>query len=126
PNYFHKPSLHFYLRMPVVAASFLWGVREGHLRSIKEIRTRDKFGLAGYAITSSHPGIVMWNRAFSVLLSLGVLLFTFLITYEISGSSLLASIATLLAAFSPDAIGESAVIGVDVVMAFFVVASVYA
>ena len=33
PEYFHKPSLNFYLRMPVVAASFLWEVSKGRIRS---------------------------------------------------------------------------------------------
>ena len=69
PHYFHKPSLHFYLRIPALISGFLWNVREGHIRSIKEIRTRDPYGLAGYAFTASHPGIVKWNRALSLLFS---------------------------------------------------------
>src|SRR3990167_1306941 len=77
PHYFHKPSLHFYLRMPVVALSFLWNVSEGHIRSVEDIRTGDPFGLNGYAFAVSHPGIVKWNRSFSVLIILLVIAFTY-------------------------------------------------
>src|SRR5687768_6937474 len=55
PRYFLKPSLHFYLRVPVTAAAFLWNVRHEHLRSVQEIRTRSAYGLAGYSFTASHP-----------------------------------------------------------------------
>lgn len=31
PKYFNKPSLHFYLRMPVVAAAFIAAARDGEI-----------------------------------------------------------------------------------------------
>ena len=34
PHYFRKPSLHFYLRMPFVAAGFLWTVKGGHAKEL--------------------------------------------------------------------------------------------
>lgn len=125
PQYFHKPSLHFYLRMPVVATAFLWNVREGHIRSVKEIRTRDPYGLAGYNFTASHPGIVKWNRALSVLLSVGAVLLTVLIACEFSFSPLVAFGAGLLVALSPAHIDQAAVIGVDTPMGFFALLSTW-
>ena len=47
PNYFLKPSLHFYLRMPVIAAGFLYEVSQGRVRKLEELKTRDPRGLAG-------------------------------------------------------------------------------
>ena len=117
PEYFHKPSLHFYLRIPVVALSFLHSVREGHIRSIREIRTRDSYGLAGYSFTASHPGIVKWNRALSVLFSLLLVAGTFLLTLTITRSPPPAIIAAVVVAVSPDLLEHSAIIGVDVLMA---------
>jgi|GEM_PF-892499 len=119
PNYFHKPSLHFYLRMPVVAVSFLWGVREGHLRSLKEIKTRDPYGLAGYAMSTSHPGVVKWNRAFSVLLSLGVVALAMALAAGVSGSATAGVLAGLITAVSPELVHSSHIVGVDVPMTFF-------
>ncbi|NLF25016.1 MAG: phospholipid carrier-dependent glycosyltransferase, partial [Deltaproteobacteria bacterium] len=125
PNYFHKPSLHFYLRMPVVAVAFLWTVRNGQIRSVQDIQTRDPYGLGGYAFTASHPGIVKWNRALSVAFSLGLVLLAFLITKELlacEGAALLAALGT---AVSPELIENAAVIGVDMPMALLCLLAVY-
>lgn len=116
PVYFHKPSLHFYLRMPILGASFLWGVREGHLRSVQEITTRDRYGIAGYSFTTSHTGIVKANRWFSVGLVLVSIVLSAHLALLLSGSTLAAISAAALLALSPALIAESAVIGVDVVM----------
>lgn len=116
PKYFHKPSLHFYLRMPVVAASYLLAAKKGAINSIQEIRTRDEFGLGGYSFTASHPGIVKWNRAFSVLLSVITVAITFIIGSKLSRCVYSASVAALLVAVSPDLLKNSAVIGVDTLM----------
>jgi len=93
PHYFHKPSLHFYLRIPVTALAFLDSARKGHIKSLKELRTRDKYGLAGYAFTASHPGIVKWNRALSVLFSLLLIVFTYLIARHVNMSETSALLA---------------------------------
>jgi len=130
PEYFHKPSLHFYLRMPVVGLSFLHAVREGHIRSVREIRTRDSFGLAGYSFTASHSGIVKWNRALSVLFSLLMVIGTFSLCMWLTRSPPASLIAASLVAVSPDLIVHSAIIGVDILMAMMsllaVMAAVYA
>ena len=125
PQYFRKPSLHFYLRMPVVAAAFLWTVRAGNIRKIGEIRTRDQFGLAQYAYTASHVGIVKWNRAFSLLLSLLIILFTFLLGKELFGSEVLALGSALIVALSPGLISDSAKVGVDTLMALTSLIAIY-
>lgn len=125
PKYFHKPSLHFYLRMPVVAASFLWNVKEGDIRSLKEIRTEDPYGIGGYAFTASHPGIVKWNRAFSVGLSMLIVLLVFLCARLLALSPATAGLAALLSAASPPLIRHSAVIGVDTLMAFMCMLTAY-
>jgi hypothetical protein len=125
PHYFHKPSLHFYLRIPVLAASFIQSVRKGQIRSVKEIVTHDPYGVGGYAFSASHPGLVKGNRAFSVLLSICFAAFAFFITKEVTESPAASGIAALLAAVSPALIEDSAVIGVDVVMGFFCLATTY-
>lgn len=125
PHYFHKPSLHFYLRMPVVALSFINEVREGRAKSLKEIRTRDIYGLGDYAFTASHPGMVKWNRALSVSLSLLLICFVFLVCQHLGGSTLASSFAALVCAFSPDLIEHSAVVGVDTLMACMCAACIW-
>ncbi len=125
PHYFHKPSLHFYLRIPAVAAGFIWGVRQGHLRSVKEVRTKDTYGLGDYAFTASHPGIVKWNRALSVLFSLGIIVLAALIAYEFAKDWRIAAMAGLLCAIAPPLIEHSATIGVDGMMTFFCMLSVF-
>lgn len=126
PQYFHKPSLHFYLRMPVVALSYLWAAKRGQLTSIKDIETRNSFGLAGYAFTASHPGIVKWNRAFSVALSLLTIIFTFLLCREVTGNVHTSLAAALLVSVSPEFLINSPIIGVDILMALMCTISAYA
>lgn len=123
PKYFHKPSLHFYMRMPVLAASFLWNVREGHIKTLDELRTKDSYGVAGYAFTASHPGIVKWNRMLSLVLSL------MMVAGSVIGVALIFPKAHfvfplgagLLAAVSPPLVLESSIISVDPVFSFFTV-----
>ena len=127
PQYFHKPSLHFYLRMPVVAASFLWSVKKGYLRKVEEIRTRDTFGVGDYAFTASHEGIVRWNRAFSLSLSLLLVMTVYFLARRIlksQGNPALSFAAALPAVFSPDLVRYSAFIGVDILMALLCAAAV--
>lgn len=118
PRYFNKPSLHFYLRMPVVAASFVWSVKEGELRSIKEIRTRRTDGSRGYATTASHPRIVIWNRAFTLALSLLAVYLAFLLARELTGSAAAGLGAAWVPACSPALVNDAGKIGVDTPMVF--------
>ena len=126
PHYFHKPSLHFYLRMPVVAASFLWGVRQGDLKKIQQIQTRDPYGIGGYAFTASHEGIVKWNRALSVLLLIGTVLLVYLCMIRMGAPPSLSFFSAALFSVSPNAFLYSTTIGVDIVVTFFAVATSYA
>jgi hypothetical protein len=125
PEYFHKPSLHFYLRMPVVAASFLWNVKEGHLKSINDIVIKNKEGVGGYSFSASHPGIVKWNRMLSLVLSLAAIIIVYLIAINFELPPLIASITALLCGASPALISYSSVIGVDVLVVFFCLLSTY-
>ena len=117
PHYFNKPAFHFYIRMPVVWASAAWLKLQGHLESLGDVRTRDPFGLAGYAFTASHPSILAWNRWFSVLLSLGLVAGTFALALAVGLSRHYALTASLLVGVSPEVLINSDVIGVDIPMA---------
>jgi hypothetical protein len=119
PHYFNKPSLHFYLRLPVVAASVAVEKARGHMDSVDEVRTRDPYGLAGYAYTASHPPILAWNRSFSVALSLGIIALSLLIAFHLRAGRLGIFLTGAIAAFSPEFLANSHIIGVDIVMAFF-------
>lgn len=125
PHYFHKPSLHFYLRIPVTSAAFLWSVKKGEMRSIKEVVTVDPAGVADHAFSVSHPRLLVWNRAFSVLLSSLTIFFLFLLLEELTTSRRVALIGTALAAVCPELIRHSATVGVDCVMGFFCMLSVF-
>ena len=116
PRYFHKPSLHFYLRMPIVSAAFLWSVRAQEVQKVAEIITADPFGIAGYAFSAYPERILIWDRGFSVLLSLISIALVYLIALKLGASSTTAKVSTLIAAVSPAAVSLSATVSVDVVM----------
>ncbi len=126
PRYFHKPSLHFYLRMPVVAVSFLYSVKKGYLRKLEEIQTKDTYGVGDYAFTVSHQSIVKWNRAFSLCLSLLIIVLVYFLARRVTGAAgvSIPFAAALPVAVSPDLTEFSAFIGVDTLMSLFCVASV--
>lgn len=125
PDYFNKPSLHFYLRMPVVAAAFVWSVKEGEVRRLEEVRTRDPQGLGRWAWSASHPRLVVWNRAFTLVLSLLVVVMAWLLAGELTGSSVLRAGAALLTAVSPPLVADSAKIGVDTLMVLMCLVSIW-
>ncbi len=125
PNYFNKPSLHFYLRMPVILyATYLEQGRET-LTSIKDVRTHDRFGIGTYALSASHPGLVKWARALSVFFSLALIIVTYLLGKELFGSAFIGVSAALVCAVSPPLLEYSATIGVDVLMALMCSLTVY-
>lgn len=123
PYYFHKPSLHFYVRMPVVWATIEWMKARGEIQSIKEIRTRDPYGLAGYNFTASHPLVVKTNRALSIAMSLAAVFFSMLIVVRLGGSVSAATIGGLILSFSPEFLINSPIVGVDILMALLTVVS---
>ena len=126
PRYFHKPTLHLYLRVPAVLAAIEYGVWTGRLTSVEEIRTRDPYGLADYAFTASHPFVVKATRCVSVVFSLLTILFIYLCCVELKIGTVARVGAAMLATFSPDLISGSAFIGVDVIMTGFCIAALYA
>jgi hypothetical protein len=122
PHYFKKPSLHFYLRIPIILASTAWAKRHGELQSIKEIRTRDPYGLARYAYTASHPTILRWSRYGSVVSTLLLIALTFVLTYQLSSSVALGTFAACITTLSNEVLRNSHIIGVDMLMALLCVA----
>jgi hypothetical protein len=122
PHYFKKPSLHFYLRIPIVVASAAWAMRHGELQSIKEIRTRDPYGLARYAYTASHPTIVRWSRWGSVASTMLLIALTFILTYQFSSSLIVSAFAACLTTLSNEVLRNAHIIGVDMLMALLCVA----
>jgi hypothetical protein len=125
PHYFHKPSLHFYIRLPFAAVGFLDAVRSGEIRSVKEIKTRDPAGLAGYSFTASHPRIVVWTRLPSLIAGLLLVVLAFLIGEKITAMRLGGVIAGLFTALAPPLIEDSCKIGVDTLTAFFALLTVW-
>jgi len=125
PEYFHKPSLHFYLRMPAVLAGYLWSRYRGEARSLEDIASADRFGLGRYTFSASHPPVAVAARGVSFALSLAVVLLAGLITAELGAPRGAVVLATLLTAVSPDLIRLSGFIGVDVLMAATSLGAVY-
>ena len=125
PNYFLKPSLHFYLRIPVTAAAFIWNVKKGNIQKLSDIKILNSYGLSNYSSTVSHKGIVKWNRMFSLILSILTLLLIFLITKELTNSFYTSILAASLFALSPPQIELSTQINVDIPVMFFCVLSVF-
>lgn len=117
PHYFNKPALHFYLRLPVVYASVAYERLRGRMASIKEIRTRDPYGLAGYAFSASHPHVLRATRLVSVIWSCLLPILVFLVLYHLATPVWIATAAGLITALSPEVVRNSYVIGVDTLMA---------
>jgi hypothetical protein len=122
PHYFNKPALHFYLRMPVVYASAAWEKFQERLESLKEIRTRNAYGVGDYAFTPSHPNILIWNRLESVgwCALIGILVFS--ITLRLTKQLAPALLATAMTYASPEFLKNSHIIGVDTLMALLCLA----
>jgi hypothetical protein len=116
PYYFNKPALHFYLRMPLVYVIAWYEKNSGRLTSLREIRTRDPYGLAGYAYTPSHPRFVAGLRIESALWSALMAVATFLIVGLLRHSVRVAFAAGLIVIASPEVLSNSHIIGVDTLM----------
>jgi hypothetical protein len=117
PHYFNKPALHFYLRIPVVYASVAYERLMGRMQSVKDIRTRDPYGLAGFSYTPSHPRVLGANRALSATWSaLGAVLVLLILSRL--GQPLWSSLtAAGIVVLSPEVLKNSYIIGVDTLMA---------
>ena len=116
PEYFNKPSLHFYLRMPVVAAAFVSAVKAGEIRRVDQMVTRSPAPRGGWAFTVSHPRILVWNRAFGVVLGLLGVALTFALGHALTGRDATAVGAASLVAVSPALAMDAAKVGVDTPM----------
>ncbi len=116
PEYFNKPSFHFYLRMPVVAAAFVSAVKAGEIRRVDQMVTRSTAPRGGWAFTVSHPRILLWNRAFGVVLGLLAVALTFALARALGGRDAMAIGAASLAAVSPALAADAAKVGVDTPM----------
>jgi hypothetical protein len=125
PHYFLKPTLHFYLRVPVTAAAFLMLVRKGEIRSVKEMVTGDPYGLAGYAFSSSHPDLVLANRLFSLLLSTIALILTISIALTITELPIVAYTTGFFIAINPSLTEYASFIGVDALVGCMVMMTVF-
>lgn len=126
PHYFRKPSLHFYLRMPAVAAGFLTDIKKGRIRKLSEIVTDDEFGIARYPLSASHSGIVKYARGVSLLCGLVMVLCTYLLLGRFSRASPVPSfMASLMVVLSPIVVQYSSVVGVDIVMGATVILAVF-
>jgi hypothetical protein len=116
PHYFNKPALHFYLRIPIVYASVAYERIMGRMQSVKEIRTRDPYGLAGFSYTPSHPRILGWNRALSATWSALLAVLTLLILSRLGQPLWSALAAAGIVVLSPEVLKNSYIIGVDTLM----------
>lgn len=122
PHYFHKPSLHFYLRIPAIALSFLNEVRVGRAKKVDDIITRDPAGVGGYAFSTSHPGIVKAARLVSVVCGVVVVLCVYAILLCLTGNVWWGVYGALLTLGSTLLYQYGAEVGVDIVTAACVLA----
>ena len=123
PYYFNKPALHFYLRMPLVYAAEWYERRAGRLNSLRDIRTRDPYGLAGYAYTPSHPRLLALLRLESAMWSALMAVATFLVVGLLRHSIRVAFAAALIVIASPEVLRNSYVVGVDTLMGLLCIAT---
>lgn len=123
PHYFNKPALHFYLRIPLVYAATWFDSLRGRGDTLREIRTRDPYGLAGFAFTPSHPYILALLRLESVLWSAMLAVATALLVGLLRHSLRVAFAAALLVIASPEVLRNSYIIGVDTLMALLCLAT---
>ncbi|MCS6961456.1 MAG: glycosyltransferase family 39 protein [Deltaproteobacteria bacterium] len=65
PEYYRKPALHFYLRIPVTIMTYFVEVYRGALRSFDQIQTTDPYHLGGISSASNPPVLIVVNRFFS-------------------------------------------------------------
>ncbi len=123
PHYFNKPALHFYLRIPVVYLAAWYERYAGRINSVRDIRTRDPYGLAGYAYTPSHPRILAILRLESAAWSALMAVATFLVVGLLRHSIRVALAAALIVSASPEVVRNSHIIGVDTLMGLTCIAT---
>lgn len=125
PHYFLKPSLHFYYRMPFAAAGFLWEVKKGRARELKDIITKDTYGIGDYAFTASHPGVVKWVRGATLLLGLAIVWLCYSLVMILTGEKYAGYLAAFGAALAPALVENSTIVGVDTLTAFMSLLTVH-
>lgn len=121
-----EPTLGFYLRQPIVWASYYISRARGEVTTLEEIQTRDPLGPSGFAFAVSHPTFLLWNRMFSVGVSLIVVALTFALTFQILRRSGYAFVAALIPALSPELLRASYLIDGETLMIALCLASTLA
>ncbi len=116
PHYFHKPSLHFYLRLPAFYLTYLAERSTGRMQSLDEIITRDRFGLAGFSFAASHPWFVVTSRLTSFAFTLATLLLLIPAGRFFRFSNSASTFSALAFAALPPFIAYAGTVGVDTLM----------
>ncbi|MCS6893624.1 MAG: glycosyltransferase family 39 protein [Deltaproteobacteria bacterium] len=73
PDYYQKPALHFYLRLPVTMATYFYLLFRGELRHFDQIKFHDSFNRGSFSCASNPPEILLVNRFLSLLLVLSAM-----------------------------------------------------
>lgn len=126
PAYFNKPALHFYTRMPAIYLAVLLSKATDHPISLREIRTRDPYGLAGFSFTPSHPSIVFAVRLVTIALTIALAWLAYLtLTTVFKVPPAFGFAGSLLTLVSPEILANSYIIGVDTLMGVTTLCTVY-
>lgn len=118
-----EPTLGFYLRQPVVLASYYIARANGEVSTLDELTTRDPYGPSGFAYAVSHPTFLRANRMFSVGVSLLIVALTFALSFQILKSPGYAFVAALIPALSPELLRSSYLIDGESLMITLCLAS---
>lgn len=123
PHEFQKPLL-LYSRLPITALAFLKAVEKGEIRRLSELKTRNVFLANGFEYTVTHPRLVIYNRLFSVGISLLCIFFLYKLglLFFSAGESLLAA---YLLAVMPTHFVLSSHIGPDMLVTLLALITVY-
>jgi hypothetical protein len=123
PHEFQKPFM-LYSRIPITAIAFLKSVERGDLKKLSEIKTRNEFLSNGFEYTVTHPLLVIYNRIFS----LGISLLCLFVTYRLANlflSSKIAIIAALFLSAMPTHFILSPHVGPDMLVTLLVLVTTY-
>lgn len=123
PHEFQKPFM-LYSRIPITAIAFLKSVERGDLKKLSEIKTRNEYLSNGFEYTVTQPLLVIYNRIFS----LGISLLCLFVTYRIANlflSSRLSMIAALFLSAMPTHFILSPHIGPDMLVTLLVLVTTY-
>ena len=129
PKYFLKPSLNFYMRLPAIAAGFKYSQQTSspsliNTSSIKDVKTKDKFGLAGYSFNASHLDVLKADQLLTIGMVSLITALVFILTFLLTKNSLLSVFAGLAYSLSPLSLEHSLSVGVNQPASLFCIASI--